>query len=324
MEILYIERNHKAGFSIAKVFAPIIASFENSNIIEVPSNQAGVLDIFKNLLYVFKHRSCNGINHVTGDVHYVIFSLIGLKTVLTIHDTVNYDQFRGIKRIVAKYLWYVLPVLFARKVVCISNTTRDRVISCTRCNKSKISVIYNPIGKEFKFNKYTFHKEHPVILHIGTRKNKNLLRVIEALKQINCILRIIGELSNEQLSALSINKINYSNAYNLSDEQILHEYENCDIVSFPSLYEGFGMPIIEANKVGRPVLTSYIEPMIEVAADSALFVNPYDVNSIRSGFTKIICDDSFRESLIVKGIRNANRFSLDKIVYQYNKIYESL
>lgn len=76
------------------------------------------------------------------------------------------------------------------------------------------------------------------MLHIGTRPNKNLERVIEALEGIKCHLRIIGKLTSEQEKLLSEKKIKYSNGINLTDEEILNEYILCDIVSFPSLYEG--------------------------------------------------------------------------------------
>jgi glycosyltransferase involved in cell wall biosynthesis len=162
------------------------------------------------------------------------------------------------------------------------------------------------------------------VLHIGTRPNKNLERVIEALEGIKCHLRIIGKLTSEQEKLLSEKKIKYSNGINLTDEEILNEYILCDIVSFPSLYEGFGMPVIEAQAVGRVVLGAEIEPLIEISNRAMCFVNPYDSESIRKGFKELISSQYYRNNLIEKGLENVDKFKTDAIANQYYKIYKSI
>ena len=105
---------------------------------------------------------------------------------------------------------------------------------------------------------------------------------------------------------------------------MLHEYQNCDIVNFPSIYEGFGMPIIEGQAVGRCVVTSNIAPMTEIADDSALFVNPNSIDEIRRAYTRIISDSDLRKSLIAKGQKNIERFKLEKICSDYMNLYKQL
>ena len=123
---------------------------------------------------------------------------------------------------------------------------------------------------------------------------------------------------------LRLYSINYIYKSDLSDQEILKEYINCDIVSFPTLYEGFGMPIIEGQAVGRVVLTSDLEPMKEMAGDAALLVDPYSIESIRNGIMKLIKNHHYRDDLIKRGLENIERFKLPAIVKQYMDLYTKL
>ena len=159
------------------------------------------------------------------------------------------------------------------------------------------------------------------ILHIGTRNHKNLDRVIQALENINCHLIIVGNLTNEHKTLLETYKIRFSNKVALSDREIFNEYIQCDIVSFPSLYEGFGVPIIEAQAIGRVVLTSNIAPMNLIAGSKYFLINPYSIQSIRYGFSKLINDNNFRENLIKVGLENVKKYRANIIANMYQKLY---
>jgi glycosyltransferase involved in cell wall biosynthesis len=101
-------------------------------------------------------------------------------------------------------------------------------------------------------------------------------------------------------------------------------YENCDILTFVSVYEGFGMPIIEANTIGRVVLTGNIAAMPEVANDAALMVNPLDIEAIRKGILKLINDKNYRNQLIENGFENAKRFDVKVVTGQYYSLYKEV
>ena len=87
------------------------------------------------------------------------------------------------------------------------------------------------------------------------------------------------------------------------------------------MYEGFGMPILEANTVGRPIIVGDIDVLHEVACDAAYYVNPYDVNAIAEGFKRISIDMPLREKLVLNGQKNIQRFAPSTIASLYNDIY---
>lgn len=325
--ITFFHRNHKCGYSIYKVFKTIENELkcQNHELEEyfMPSPFSMPWDIIRNSIFTFKHRNTKGINHISGHIHDVILGLIGCKTVLTIHDLVFIDNVRNpIKRFYKWLFWLYIPIKLANKVTCISNETKRKVLEHIKTNK--ITVIYNPIDPTFKYVPKTFSKECPIILHIGTFWNKNLERTIQALEGINCHLRIIGEIDNRILQLLQEKNIKYSNAKNLSDEEIRQEYINCDIVNFPSIYEGFGMPVIEGQQTGRIVITSAIEPIKEIAGEAVIFVNPTNIQSIHNAYIKAIEDDKLRNEIIQKGLENAKRFQVKNIANQYIELYQSL
>ena len=169
-----------------------------------------------------------------------------------------------------------------------------------------------------------FNEQNVTILQIGTKKNKNLLRLIEAIKDVDCKLEIVGELDKEQLDALSNNSINYNNSVSISNEELKQKYIEADLLAFVSTLEGFGMPIVEAQIVGRPVITSNLLSMPEVAGDGAHIIDPYSVDEIREGLLKIISDKEYRDSIVEKGRMNAERFSVETITAQYADLYKEI
>jgi len=124
---------------------------------------------------------------------------------------------------------------------------------------------------------------------------------------------------------LEDNKIDFSNIdKRISDAEVADLYRECDIVSFASTLEGFGMPIIEANATGRVVVTSNISSMPEIAGNAAELVNPLEIESIRTGFLNVINNDQHREKLIENGFENVKRFDKKVIAKKYFELYESM
>ena len=325
MRKLFFHRNLKAGYSINKVTQTVISGIPEKKEYYVPYVGASLKAVFGNILYVWRHRNPSAVHHITGDIHYCLLALIGCKSVLTIHDTVtlDYNPLPKMKRLLLEWLWFRIPLKLATKVVCISESTKEHVQRYT--SRTDIQVIHNAIDPAFQEKPMKEEQDGvPTVLLIGTYPNKNLVRTFEALQGLTCKVVVIGHLSDVQQETLAACQINYVQKEGLTDAQILEAYENCDIVSFISLFEGFGMIVIEANKVGRPVICSDIPVLREVAGDAALFVNPNDVEEMRNGFERLFQDKSLRQTLIEKGRENVKRFDVQAIRSQWTSLYESL
>lgn len=327
MRVTYYKRKpFKLGnFSIERVFDDICGVLDVDCKITIREARFVTRGIVRRVLNILEAPLYQGeINHITGDIHYVALLLSKKKTVITMHDCVILNRSYGIKRFVLFLFWYWLPFCRAAVVTTVSEAAKQELVGYLKCSPDRIVVIYNPVSEIFRPIGKSFNSIKPRILQIGVSENKNIHRVAEALEDIPCHLRIIGQLSREQIEILARENVEYSFVANLSNEEIAEEYQKCDFLIFASTYEGFGLPIVEAQATGRPVITSDISSMIEVAGDSACLVNPFDVNSIRSGVLKIVGDASYREDLILRGYENIIRFRRAHIANEYSKLYKKI
>jgi len=264
------------------------------------------------------------VNHITGDVYILAFFLRRRRTLLTILDFVQLHRLTGLRKALIHLFWYWLPVRRSALVSVISEFTKQELLRFVRCDPGNIRVVHACVSEDFVPDPRPFRTERPVILQVGTGWNKNAERVAEALQGIPCHLRIIGRVGPSLESRLRNGGIDYSHVANIGNEAVAEEYRRCDLVVFASIYEGFGLPIVEAQAVGRPVVTSNLTAMPEVAGDAACLVDPHVVSSIREGIGRVIRDEAYREELIRRGFQNVNRFRPERIAAQYVALYEEL
>ena len=324
--------------SIEELFGNVVPELPDD--IEVrkvmaPKVSRGLFRRITNIIHAKKNQG--GINHITGDIHYIASGLPGKNTILTIHDLVPLQTDNWLKRKIIKLFWYTMPVKRVKYVTVISEKTKNELVGEIKVSADKIKVIPNCVSSRITIVPREFNKVNPVILHIGTKWNKNLERVVMACKNLShktqrgdtqkaqgIELWILGKLSENQKELLDQSGIACKNYYNLPFEEVIDLYNKCDIVVFVSTYEGFGVPILEAQATGRAVITSNISPMKEVAGNGAYLADPYDISDIRNGIDRIIEDDQYRNQLINNGLENVKQYSAKNIAGMYSDLYKEI
>ncbi len=261
------------------------------------------------------------IHHVVGDVHYLALGLPSEKLVLTIHDCAALERLNGWRREALRQLWFVQPMRRAAVVTTISKTSKEELRRWVGSLADKVVVIPNCVRAEFRPDFKPFDQEFPVVLQVGTGWNKNVVGVARGLAGIRCRLEIVGELENSQRAALDSTHIAYKELGRISDDELLQAYRRCDLVVFASLYEGFGLPILEAQAIGRPVVTSNLSSMPEVSGGGALLVDPSDSQAIHGAVTQLISDPTLRADLVQAGFDNVARFRPESVARRYEAVY---
>ena len=333
--LLFNRKKYPTAFSIERLFEQLTEGFRSRGVevsnIDLPHYNNKIDKLVKNIRWARSRVQEQGekskvIKHITGDVTSIILGFSG-PTVMTIHDCNPLLRYPKTHPRYWFYRWliYELPSKKADAVTVISEKTKHEVLKLTNCLAEKIHVIPNFIDPVFTSEPRDFASDKPVILQVGVKENKNIGRLAEALKGISCRLEIIGRPSEADQALLDRNNIEYNWATGISDEEVRALYANCDLLCFVSTYEGFGLPILEAQKTGRPVITSNLSPHREVAgAGGAVLVDPYDVDQIRKAIVSVIQDSSLRDQLTANGSTNVANYDMMNVVDKYIALYNSI
>jgi len=268
----------------------------------------------------------SNINHITGDVNFLALGLKGRKNILTIHDFGFYENpvHSRLKHLFYHLFWFHFPLKHISIVTVVSHFTKDKLIKYFNFPEARIRVIPDPVKAVFRHSPKNQLSTVPVVLMLGTGKHKNLDNLIEASKGLNIHLDIVGWPATDELEKLKEYGIAHTIYNKLTDEQVYQRYVACDILYIASHYEGFGMPIIEAQAVGRPVITSNIGAMLEVGSGSAILVSPTVPTETTAAINQLVSDKQYYNQTVEKGLKNAAKFHHKKVAEQYHEVYKEL
>jgi glycosyltransferase involved in cell wall biosynthesis len=277
--------------------------------------------------------------------HYVLPPLTPCKSVVTIHDCIHlrFPQYLP-NRLAYVYarssLW--IATHRASRVLTVSETSKRDILRYFRVPESRIDVIYNAIDErlgeapsetELAEVRERYQLNDPFVLYAGNIKpHKNLERLIEAfhalrrggLEQVK--LLIIGdEISKYPALRRAVHRSKLHKHVRffgfVPDKTLASLYRLASVFVFPSLYEGFGLPPLEAMAAGTPVITSNVSSLPEVVGNAAILIDPYEPESIAEAMRRVLTDAQLREDLRAKGLARVTEFSWARSVQRVRQIY---
>ena len=289
--------------------------------------------------------------HTTSPVSRIPVSYRG-KTIVTFHDLAIYkvpDVFPKLKRTKFKAVASLMAGK-ADKIIAVSNSTKKDLLNIFKCPEEKVQVIYSGfderlfaesnIPREKILAKYKINAEGKYILFLGTLEPvKNITRLFQAYKIFKescvkngkrCQHKLVMAGKNGWLAAeykqivkdMGIEKDVIFTGY-VVGEELVPLFKNADFFVMPSLYEGFGMTVLEAFATGTPAIVSNVSSVPEVAGGAALFINPLNVQELAEAIFSLSQDEKLKNELREKGKERVKQFDWKKCARQTLEIYES-
>jgi glycosyltransferase involved in cell wall biosynthesis len=256
--------------------------------------------------------------------------LFGLdRYVFTIHDLNHIDLSANSSLLKRLYYRFVLKSACrkAARVLTVSEFSRQRIIEWAGVEPYHVVNVGNGVSPEFTPDNKPYQPGFPYLLCIGNRKrHKNEHRVLQAFaeaglaKNINLLYSGVPSASLLALAArLGVSdRVVFLGCINA--DMLPSIYRGAIALVFPSLYEGFGLPVIEAMACGTPVITSNSTALLEVAGNAAILVNPLDTKSIADAIMRIVGNESLRYELIAKGLKRSKTFTWDSVAEKVQSV----
>ncbi len=286
----------------------------------------------------FKNIIKNSLRSIGKTCHYMVPELafpvlFKRKSIVTFHDIIPYI-IKERKRSFVFYFKIMCNIAKkAEKIVAVSESTKNDLIKFLKIPEEKIAVIYEGVD----YNKfYPLKKEKSkgqfVVGYLGgLGKRKNVESLLQAakilIKEKKIVFKIAGK-GHELKSLIELkNKLKLKNVEFVGfvpDDKLNEFYNSLDVFVFPSFYEGFGLPIIEAMACGTPVITSNVSSMKELAKNVGILIDPKNPSEIAEQIKKLYQNTSLRKELAKKGIKKAKEFTWEKTAKELLNVYEGI
>jgi glycosyltransferase involved in cell wall biosynthesis len=271
-------------------------------------------------------------------------ALTSSRKVVSIHDVFSYvspETSTAADRLIYR-LWLPLAVRRTDAVITVSLQSKKDILRYLPVRADMMTVIPEAAGSNFqpmpRVNVETILKKNgidfPYILYVGSvEPRKNLLRLLKAYARVRESLSgrklvVVGARNiwlstplTEEIRRLNIEPWVHFTGY-VEDEDLPAFYNGADVFVFPSLYEGFGLPVLEAMGCGTPVITSNVSSLPEVAGDAAVLVDPYNIEGIASAMQQVLEDPHLSNELREKGLARAKQFSWERTARETIAVYK--
>jgi glycosyltransferase involved in cell wall biosynthesis len=256
--------------------------------------------------------------------------------IVVIHDTAVYDVPIGFSwkfRALYKFIFNIISRK-SIKIITVSHFSKKRIIYNLKVPNEKVTVVMEGVdhfrnieeNQEF-LKKINLSEGHYALFVSSLNPNKNfkiLKDVSKLLKDNNFKIVIAGGTNPKVFNIRSTENNDLFYVGYVTDSELKSLYKNAGCFVFPSLYEGFGLPPIEAMSVGCPVIVSNAASLPEVCGDAALYVDPYSPEDIAEKIKLLLSDDKLREELRRKGLERAKMFSWEKCAKEMLKVIEEV
>lgn len=259
------------------------------------------------------------------------------KTIATIHDLIPYhlqdDWSRYIKD-TRDYRIQIKALKKVEKIIAISSYVKNDIISTFSIPEQKIRVVYPGVSEEFKPIKdkakcFTVKEKYNLpekfILAVGDDYKKNIPTIFNVMRILNKLsLVIIGKPTEElKVKSLDLKERVIFTGY-IPQEDLVIIYNLAELLLFPSIAEGFGLPVIEAMACKCPVISSNAWALPEVVGNGGLTFSPYDVNGMVHSIRRVMNDSHFRADIINRGYEQARKFTWRKCAEETMEVYEEV